>query len=313
MSVHNANKDLYKALIGEATIRDPGTGNAIDVRGINFGVCRGFGAGTYKLPNMTAEQIGTTVFVIADAAQTWQNAAASTLQTLASGEVAMFTAVTTSTWRAGKFTNAAADALAYDGNDSGVNADADTVESALDSLYIPAGNLFVPIPLYSLRIMSTMAVGTLVITDATPDTGGAGLIGSTTTPVLEPINGATAGCQRLRWASSNNTVVGFQVPLPADLDDARAITLSARIASGGTTDAVGFTLASYFGETGAAVADTTGTNQTTTYSTVTATIAAADVVPASTLTISLTPVAHTADAMDLSALWLTIPRTVLAP
>jgi hypothetical protein len=308
MSVANLPENLRRSLAsGGRDLLDPGTGGTVDLRGKDFMIARNFGAGTYKLPEMDSVDIGAIVYVVADGSQTWQNAAGSSRGSLASGDAMAFQCVSTSDWKSLGISELAD--LAYANTD--VTSDVSGAENALDTLFVRAGNLFVPVSLYGLRIVSTMAVGTLVITDATPDTGGAGLIGSTTTPVLEPINGATAGCQRLRWASSNNTVVAFQVPLPSTLDDTKAITLSVRIASGGTTDAVGFTVTSYFGETGAAVSDTTTTNQTTTYTTCTATIAASDVpAGARTMTVTLTPVAHTSDAMDLSAVELSVPLTV---
>jgi hypothetical protein len=299
----------------DLALLDPGSNGTIDLRGRSGGVLS-ITSGTRKLPNNTPK--GVKCYVYASTSGTLTNVSGTTVATLGAGHIAECVATSSTTWVANVKAVGAVNAsdsssipYTYGGAGAATMTDVQDVNNGLDALFTKVGNVFIPVPLYSLRIMSSMAVGTLVITDATPDTGGAGLIGSTTTPILAPINGATTGCQRLQWAASNNTVVGFQVPLPPTLDDARDITLSARIASGGTTDAVGFTLASYFGETGAAVADTTGTNQTTTYSTVTATIAAADVVAASTLTVSLTPVAHTADTLNLTALWLTVPITVM--
>ncbi|MFH2098180.1 MAG: hypothetical protein ABIJ95_01625, partial [Pseudomonadota bacterium] len=78
-----------------------------------------------------------------------------------------------------------------------------------------------------------------------------------------------------------------------------------RIVSGGTTNAVGFTVDSWFNEGDTKVTDTSGTNQTATWAEKTATIAAADVpAGAQTMTVSLTPVAHTTDTLALSAAWL---------
>jgi hypothetical protein len=306
--------DIYSLYETEdLLLQDPGSNGTISLRGRSGGLLV-MASGTRKLPDNAPP--GVKCYVYATTSATITNVAGTTVATLAAGELAQCIATTATTWKATVSSTLARNShdpnnIIYAPGVAATMTDVTNVNDGLDALFTKVGNVFIPVPLYSLRIMSSMAVGTLVITDATPDTGGAGLIGSTTTPILAPINGATTGCQRLQWAASNNTVVGFQVPLPPTLDDARDITLSARIASGGTTDAVGFTLASYFGETGAAVADTTGTNQTTSYTTVTATIAAADVVAASTLTVSLTPVAHTADTLNLTALWLTVPITVM--
>jgi hypothetical protein len=174
-----------------------------------------------------------------------------------------------------------------------------TVEAALQELYQNSITIqgFIPIPLNTFREVSTMAVGNAA--------ANGGLLASDTTPVLQPVNGATAGCQELVWAASNNDVVAASIPLPPDLDDTADLILHTRIVSGGTTNAVGFTVTSYFNETGAAVSDTSETNQTTTWAEKLTTIAGADVpAGAQTVTISLTPVAHTTDTLGLSSAWL---------
>lgn len=190
--------------------------------------------------------------------------------------------------------------------DAGAFTAATTVEAAIAELYqhLFSVQSFIPIPLMTLRETTAMDVGDI--------TANGGLLASDTTPVLSAINDGTDGCQRLTWASSNNDQVVFQIPLPPDLDDTADLVLHARIASGGTTNAVGFTLSSFFNEGDTAVADTTGTNQTATYAEVTATIAAADVpAGAQTLTVGLTPVAHTSDTLNLTALWLEYKKKLL--
>lgn len=174
-----------------------------------------------------------------------------------------------------------------------------TVEAAIQEIYqsIVSVQGFIPISLTSLREVATMAVGN--------SAANGGVLASDTTPILQPINGATDGCQELVWAASNNDVVMFQVPLPPDLDDTADLILHTRIRSSGTTDAVGFTVTSYFNEGDTAVSDTSETNQTNTWAEKITTIAAADVPSgAQTLTVSLTPAAHTTDTMQMSALWL---------
>jgi hypothetical protein len=136
-------------------------------------------------------------------------------------------------------------------------------------------------------------------------TANGGVLASDTTPILSAVNDATDGCQRLAWAASNNDQIITQIPLPPDLDVTKDLVLHVRIASAGTTDAVGFTVDSFFNEGGTKVVDTSGTNQATTYAEKTATIAAADIpAGAQTLTIGLTPVAHTTDVMYMTAAWL---------
>lgn len=161
------------------------------------------------------------------------------------------------------------------------------------------------VPLYSLRETTAFDVGNIA--------ANGGVLASDTTPVLSAINDATDGCQRVLWAASNNDQVTFQLPLPADLDDTADIKLYTRIVSGGTTDAVGFTVKSFFDEADTAVDDTSATNQTTTYTNALTTIAAADVpAGAKTLTVGLTPVAHTTDTLAMTAVWIEYTRKLLA-
>lgn len=174
-----------------------------------------------------------------------------------------------------------------------------TVEAALAEIYQSLISVqgFIPISLTALREVATMAVGNIV--------ANGGVLASDTTPILGPINGATDGCQQVSWAASNNDPVIFQVPLPPDLDDAADLVVHTRIKSAGTTDAVGFTVDSWFNEGDTKVVDTSETNQTTTWAEKIATIAAADVPSgAQALTVSLTPVAHTTDIMYMSSVWL---------
>jgi hypothetical protein len=174
-----------------------------------------------------------------------------------------------------------------------------TVQAALAALFQNALSIqnFIPVSLMSLREASSMAVGAIA--------AACGVLGSDTTPILKPINGATDGCQNIEWVESNNDPVIFQVPLPPDLDDEADIVVHTRVKSAGTTDAVGFTVDSWFNEGDTKVVDTSETNQTATWAEKITTIAAADVpAGAQTLTVSLTPVAHTTDHMYLSAVWL---------
>jgi len=179
-------------------------------------------------------------------------------------------------------------------------------ESVLDEIgqHITSAQKFIPIGLHSLRETSSFDVGNAA--------AHGGVLASDTTPVLDAINAATDGCQRLLWASSNNDQVVFQTPLPPDLNTGADIVIHTRIVSGGTTNAVGFTVASFFNEADTSVADTSETNQTTTWAEKTTTIAAADIPSgAQTLTVGLTPVAHTTDTLAMSAVWLEYTGSLL--
>ena len=183
--------------------------------------------------------------------------------------------------------------------DAGDFTTAATVEAALQELYQNAISIqgFIPIKLTDLREVATMAVGAVA--------AACGVLGSDTTPVLAPNNGATDGCQVVSWVASNSDPVIFQTALPPDLDDTADLVLHMRIKSAGTTNAVGFTVDSWFNEDDTKVVDTSETNQTATWAEKIATIGNADVpAGAQALTVSLTPVAHTTDIMYLSAVWL---------
>lgn len=174
-----------------------------------------------------------------------------------------------------------------------------TVEAALAELMVgmKTAQGFVPIPLQSFREVASGVVGNAA--------ANGGVLASDTTPILTSINAATDGCQKILWAASNNDVIAVSIPLPPDLNDAAAVVVHCRIVSAGTTDAVGFTVSGWFNEGDTKVDATSGTNQTTTWAEVTAEFGASDVpAGAQTMTIFLTPVAHTTDTMSLSACWL---------
>jgi hypothetical protein len=175
-----------------------------------------------------------------------------------------------------------------------------TVMAALDELYQNAISIqgFIPIPLATLREAADFAVANIA--------ANGGLLASDTTPVLGPaVASPLDGCQVVSWAASNNDPVIFQVPLPPDLDDDADLVIHMRIKSAGTTNAVGFACDAYFNEGDVLVEDNSTTNQTATWAEKIITIAAADIpAGAQTLSVSLTPVAHTTDIMYLSALWI---------
>lgn len=180
------------------------------------------------------------------------------------------------------------------------------VEACLQEIYqdLLSTQRFLPVSLMQLREATNFDVGNTA--------ANGGVLASDTTPILDGINDATDGCQQVRWAASNNDQVVFQTPLPPDLDDTKDVVLHFRIKSAGTTDAVGFTVDSFFNEGDTKVVDISQTNQTTDWLEKTATIAAADVPSgAQTLTVGLTPVAHTTDIMYLSAVWIEYQRKLL--
>ncbi len=182
---------------------------------------------------------------------------------------------------------------------------ATTVEGALQELarHIRTTQGFIDFPLNTWREASNFDVGAIA--------ANGGILASDTTPILSAINDATDGCQRIQWAASNNDQIINQFMIPYDLDTSYDMQLNVRIASGGTTDAVGFTVDTFFSEGDTKVTDTTATNQTTSYANKAATIAAADVAGRTNVTIGLTPVAHTTDTMNCTAIFLKYQRKTL--
>ena len=189
--------------------------------------------------------------------------------------------------------------------DTGAFTSAATVEAALAEIYqdLLSAQQFISVPLDSFKEATNFDVGDIA--------ANGGVLASDTTPIREAINAATDGCQRLLWAASNNDQIVAQLALPPDLDVASDIVLHFRIVSADTTDAVGFTVDSFFNEGDTKVVDTSETNQTATYAEKIATIAAADIpAGAQTLTFGLTPVAHTTDTMAMTACWIEYTRTI---
>lgn len=190
--------------------------------------------------------------------------------------------------------------------DAGGQTTAATMEAVGAEIYtdILSAQHFVPIPINSWRESTNFDVGAIA--------ANGGILASDTTPILEAINAATDGCQRITWAASNNDQIVTAIPLPPNLDVTADLVLHTRIASAGTTDAVGFTVDTFFNEGDTKVVDTSETNQTVTYAEKITTIAAADIpAGAQTITIGLTPVAHTTDIMYLTATWLEYTGTLL--
>lgn len=183
--------------------------------------------------------------------------------------------------------------------DTGLFTLAANVEAATAELYQNAISVqsFIPIPLHAVRETTTFDVANIA--------ANGGILASDTTPVLDAINAGTNGCQRVLWVASGVDQITFQTPLPPDLDVTADVVIHFRIVSGGTTDAVGFTVESFFNEGDSKVTDTSTTNQTATWAEKIATIAATDVSSGDqTLTVGLTPVTHNTDTMALSAIWI---------
>lgn len=160
---------------------------------------------------------------------------------------------------------------------------------------------FIPVPLSGIRE---------IVTNALPNgAANGGLLASDTTPILQTTNGDTDSALRLAWAASNSDPVIFQVPLPPDLDEAAVVEVHLRAAMAGTTNTPVISADSYFNEGDTKVEDDSAAITGTAYAEYTITIAAADVpAGAQTLTVELTPGAHTTDILYVTALWIEYTR-----
>jgi len=185
------------------------------------------------------------------------------------------------------------DASAISVLDSGTFTAATEVEAALAELYQNAITIqgFIPVPLT-----------TLMESDATNVVD---YLGKATTPILDMTTGDTDSGLTLEWALSENDAVIFQTPLPPNLLDTADLILHVRAYMGGTSDTPVIDIDTYFNEGDTKVSDATAAITGVTPAEYIATIGNADVpTGAQTITIELTPAAHTTDSLFVSAIWL---------
>lgn len=183
--------------------------------------------------------------------------------------------------------------------DSGSLITATTVEAALAEAFthIQSAQQFINIPLF-----------TLIEGDATNTVAA---LGPATTPVLDMANGDTDSGIVVTWEASNSDPVLFQTALPPNLDVSADIVVHLRAKMGGSTDTPTIASDAYFNEGDTKVEDVTAALGST-YAEKTITIAAADVpAGAQTLTVELTPGAHTTDTVVISAIWIEYTGTTL--
>lgn len=127
-----------------------------------------------------------------------------------------------------------------------------------------------------------------------------GLLATDSTPTLAFNNGDTDSAFEAVWAASNADPIAIQVPIPLDLDADSNIIFRVIASMGGATDTPALNLDSYFDVGDTKVEDATAALTGTTVAAYEATIAAADVpTGAKTLTIEITPEAHTSDVINL--------------
>jgi len=175
--------------------------------------------------------------------------------------------------------------------DAGSLITAATVEAALAEVFthIQSAQRFIPIPL---------------VTCMESDASNATALTGSTTPILDMANGDTDSGLILTWAASNSDAIIFQTPLPPDLDVASDLVVHFRAKMAGSTDTPTIASDAYVNEGDTKVEDVSAALSAT-YAEKTITIAAADIpAGAQTLTVELTPGAHTTDILYLSAIWV---------
>lgn len=182
--------------------------------------------------------------------------------------------------------------------DAGAFTASTTVEAALQEIYqhLLSAQKTILIPLDMVYESDA--------TNMTPLTNATG-------PKRDMANGDTDSGIVITWIASNIDAVIFQTPLPADLDVASDVVLHFRAKSGGATDTPVISADSYFNEGDTKLEDDAAALGAA-YAEKTITIAAADVpAGAQTLTVELTPAAHTTDTIVLSAIWIEYTATLL--
>ncbi|MCK4791852.1 MAG: hypothetical protein KAV87_49425 [Desulfobacteraceae bacterium] len=182
--------------------------------------------------------------------------------------------------------------------DSGGLITAVTVEAALAEAFqhIQSAQKFIGVPL--VLVFESDATNMTALTGAT-------------TPVCDMANGDTDSGVVLTWVASNSDAIIFQVSLPPDLDVASDVVIHFRAKSGGATDTPVIAADSYFNEGDTKIEDDAAALGAA-YAEKTITIAAADVpAGAQTLTVELTPGAHTTDTIVLSSIWVEYTAKIL--
>lgn len=183
--------------------------------------------------------------------------------------------------------------------DAGSHTAQTDVEAALQEIFqhMLSAQSFIPVPLESL-----------LETDATNIVA---RLGVATTPVLDMANGDTDSGLLVTWVASNSDAVLFQVPLPPDLNAGADLVVHLRAKSGGATDTPTIASDAYFNEGDTKVEDVSSALGAA-YAENVITIANADIpAGAQTLTVELTPGAHTTDTVVLSALWIEYTKSTL--
>ena len=159
---------------------------------------------------------------------------------------------------------------------------------------------YIPLPLTSWREVADAS------TDVGNITANGGILASDTTPILSShTSGGTYISQKIHWAASNSDAIVTQVSLPGDFDSAAAFIVQLRIGNSGTTDEIEPVIALQFNEYATIVDGTSDSVDATTDTTFAAYDVAFSAGDATTdsqsVTIRITPNAHTTNALYMSS------------
>jgi hypothetical protein len=159
----------------------------------------------------------------------------------------------------------------------------------------------IPISLHDFREASSAGVVGNIAANG-------GILASDTTPIMRGLSGTIA--QEISWASSNNDPIVAQVSLPPDLDGDEDVHVECLVSSG-TTNAASLTVETAWDNEDKVVDSAVGQATTAAHKTL-AVISGSDIPDgASFLTLLLTPVAHTTNALNLHGVRVTyVPKTV---
>jgi hypothetical protein len=155
----------------------------------------------------------------------------------------------------------------------------------------------IPLLAHDARILATNAY--LAIASS------GGILATDTNPSIARVNGATDPSTRITWASSHSEEIQWDFVWPADVDTTQAATLHLILSMGGATNTPTVTAKQFTGIGGSdqggatAALNTTPTDRTVSLAT-----------PGSLSKgmVSLTPGAHTTDAMRLDGAWISFAK-----
>lgn len=161
---------------------------------------------------------------------------------------------------------------------------------------------FVPLPLTAWRLIATNDV-------AASGSADGGTLSLDTAPKLKRVNAATDKKLRVEWAASSSIEITQDFVYPPDIDEASVVTVKILAASGGATNSPTVAVG-YFENVGDTNAGgNTGAVTGTSVALYSVQIAASDVgaVPAAA-SVTLTPAAHTTDALYIYGTWIEYTR-----